>query len=379
MLRGFKARNPTYAKVTVANSRAVWRAFRAGPVRAETSQKNPPSQIPANAVRSPVATSASSTTPVAPQRNAPRRPAHPQMPKAAELKKEATKRGFPRLPALRILPGAEAPPKSQGRSKRTIQPEQQSSTPAKRPRLLRATTQPCCGVAASQQPLHEPTSASGRQPTAHPRATSVAISRAAIHPAVVLAVCPLLASPFAAAKGGTLLAFGALACWLGRDDSVSNSEGGSTGAHFPRILFLLCLAGWIAALLIATLVARGWAVGWRPLAEIGSAVVVAAAMRQLHTRAESLLGAIAVSSLVLSFVVLVGWFGFDLPWLFGGASAPGRMRSAGTLGNPLFVASFLSSAVFGICGWTRTSGRVSLGSGWRSCCWRSLRRESAPR
>lgn len=180
-------------------------------------------------------------------------------------------------------------------------------------------------------------------------------------PAVVLAVCPLLASPFAAAKGGTLLAFGALACWLGRD-SVSNSEGGSTGAHFPRILFLLCLAGWIAALLIATLVARGWAVGWRPLAEVGSAVVVAAAMRQLHNRAESLLGAIAVSSLVLSFVVLVGWFGFDLPWLFGGASAPGRMRSAGSLGNPLFVASFLSSAAFGICGWAGLRGAFRWGA-----------------
>ena len=197
-------------------------------------------------------------------------------------------------------------------------------------------------------------------------------------PAVVLAVCPLLASPFAAAKGGTLLAFGALACWLGRD-SVSNSEGGSTGAHFPRILFLLCLAGWIAALLIATLVARGWAVGWRPLAEVGSAVVVAAAMRQLHNRAESLLGAIAVSSLVLSFVVLVGWFGFDLPWLFGGVSAPGRMRSAGSSWK-----SPVCSFFFEFCGlqclWVGSAFGVCLvGEQLAFCCWRSLQRESAPR
>ncbi len=185
MLRGFRARKATYAKVTVANSRAVWRAFRAGPVRAETSQKNPPSQIPANAVRSPVATSASSTTPVAPQRNAPRRPAHPQMPKAAELKKEATKRGFPRLPALRILPGAETPPKSQGRSKpnhptRTTKlntSEETAIAPSNDSALLWS-----CRIAAATTTA-EPTSASGRQPTAHPRATSVAISRAAIHPA----------------------------------------------------------------------------------------------------------------------------------------------------------------------------------------------------
>ena len=32
------------------------------------------------------------------------------------------------------------------------------------------------------------------------------------------------------------------------------------------------------------------------------------------------------------------------------------MRSAGTLGNPLFVASFLSSAAFGVCGWVRLRG-----------------------
>jgi len=189
----------------------------------------------------------------------------------------------------------------------------------------------------------------------NPGATKRAIVLASL-PAVMLAVCPVLASPFESAKCSVLLVFGASACWIVREALKERRDLHLSDDSSRDSVLLVCLGAWATVLLATTVVVQGWAVGWRPLAEIGSAIGVAAAMMRLSVNGRSLVGLIATSSLVLSLVVLVGFFGFDMPWLFGCAAAPGRMRSAGTLGNPLFVASFLSSASFGICGWTRLQG-----------------------
>ncbi len=168
-------------------------------------------------------------------------------------------------------------------------------------------------------------------------------------PAVVLAVCPMLASPFVSAKTSALFIFGACACWFLRDKlepkgPAPESAQGPGRDRLPSTVLLICLAGWLATLLTATLAARGWAVGWRPIAEMASALGVAVALRRFGVGRRQLITVVAASSLVLSIAALVGWCGFDLPGLLGGNAAAGRMRSAATLGNPLFVASFLSSA-----------------------------------
>ena len=104
-------------------------------------------------------------------------------------------------------------------------------------------------------------------------------------PAVVLAVCPMLASPFVAAKTSALLVCGACACWFLRDKlepkgPAPESAEGPGRDRLPSAVLLICLAGWFAALLTATLAARGWAVGWRPIAEMASALGVAVALRR---------------------------------------------------------------------------------------------------
>lgn len=132
-------------------------------------------------------------------------------------------------------------------------------------------------------------------------------------PAVVLVVCPVLASPFEAAKSSVLLVFGALACWLVRGTWKKRLDLAPPGVNLRHSILLVCLGAWATALLIATEHAHGWVVGWRPFAEIASGIGVAAAMMRFSVSRRALVGLIATTSLVLSFVVLLGFCGFDLP------------------------------------------------------------------
>ena len=152
---------------------------------AHASQQAPPVRIPASAVRSPVAITAARTRPTAPHLGTPRSRVRPQIAKPAELRNEATNKGFPSVAALRILPAAALPPRSLGRSN----PHNPTSAAMLSTSEDAATTTMSCRWPtpnrrrATATPKAEAISATGRHPTAHPRVASVAVSRAANHPA----------------------------------------------------------------------------------------------------------------------------------------------------------------------------------------------------
>src|SRR5579871_5757478 len=181
-------------------------------------------------------------------------------------------------------------------------------------------------------------------------------------PVVTLAVCPVMDSPFYAAKFTVLLGFGAMACLLlPKATSVSGAIHPEVDRVRHRVL-PVCFGAWVLATCIATAYAHAWATAWRPMAEYGSAIAVAAVLIRLSVERSKLLLWMSISASVLACLVLAGWAGYDLPRLLTGATAPGRMRTAATLGNPLFVASFLSSAMWGVCGSPRlrTASRSGL-------------------
>ena len=169
-------------------------------------------------------------------------------------------------------------------------------------------------------------------------------------PTVMLAVCPVMDSPFYAAKLTVLLAFGAVACLL-LSKAVPFS-GIIRPAEVDRVrhrVLLVCFGAWVLATCIATVYAHAWETAWRPIAEYGSAIAVAAALIRSKIERRKLLLWMPVSTPALACLVLGGWAGYDLPRLLTGATAPGRMRTAATLGNPLFIASFLSAAMWSVC------------------------------
>ena len=168
-------------------------------------------------------------------------------------------------------------------------------------------------------------------------------------PVVTLAVCPVMDSPFYAAKFTVLLGFGAMACLLlPKATSVSGAIHPEVDRVRHRVL-PVCFGAWVLATCIATAYAHAWATAWRPMAEYGSAIAVAAVLIRLSVERSKLLLWMSISASVLACLVLAGWAGYDLPRLLTGATAPGRMRTAATLGNPLFVASFLSAAMWSVC------------------------------
>ncbi len=184
-----------------------------------------------------------------------------------------------------------------------------------------------------------------------------------VFPAVMLAVCPVMDSPFYTAKCSVLFAFGASACLLLRKALPAHqaTHPAETGRARDSVL-LFCFGAWILATCIATTYAHAWGTAWRPLAVYGAAIGVATAIIRLQIERHTLLFWMAASSVVLACVVLAGWVGYDLPRLLTGTAAPGRMRASATLGNPLFVASFLSSAMWSACAFPglRTVWRVGL-------------------
>jgi len=123
-----------------------------------------------------------------------------------------------------------------------------------------------------------------------------------------------------------------------------------------------CLAGWTTSLGIATVIAEQWASAWLPLAELLSVCGIGTALLRRPVKSQVLLSVVAVTSIALAGCIFAGWCGYDLPRLFAGVAAPGRMRMAATEGNPLFVASLLCSAMWSIstCQWLPAVGRYAM-------------------
>jgi O-antigen ligase len=162
----------------------------------------------------------------------------------------------------------------------------------------------------------------------------------AILPAIALFVAPWLASPFVAAKTALLLIAGALA-------GIACLKNLST-SRFPHRLLLWSAAIWASVLIVSALHAQNWAESWHVVAPLAAAAVFSIAMLQRRVSVDTILRAIATSATIVSAFAIIGHFGYDLPRLIGGIAAPGRMRTASTLGNPLFVASFLSASIWAV-------------------------------
>ena len=123
----------------------------------------------------------------------------------------------------------------------------------------------------------------------------------AAFPAVILAVCPVMDSPFYEAKCSVLFAFGAAGCLsLPKDSFASETVLPLQEDRIkPRVLLFSFIA-WVVATSIATAYAHAWKSAWRPLAEYGSAIAVVAAMIRLRIERSTLLFCIAVSASALA-------------------------------------------------------------------------------
>ena len=168
----------------------------------------------------------------------------------------------------------------------------------------------------------------------------------AVLPGTALVVMPVFASPFLGTKTVWVLMAGAVAVF-----------GCVNGHRIPykdflpdslrKFLFwsaLLCATAVVAS----TLHARNWAESWHVLAPCAAAAFLLIAFIRQRISAEAMMAAIGLSAVAVAGFAISGHFGYDLPRLFTESAAPGRMRAASTLGNPLFVASFLSSAIWAV-------------------------------
>jgi hypothetical protein len=173
-------------------------------------------------------------------------------------------------------------------------------------------------------------------------------SLAAILPLVALAVVPALDSPFLAAKTGMLLLAGAAAAAF----LLSRESAPIAPARDVSHLVRFAAIAWCAVACISLLAARGWSEAWPVLAPIAAAACLFFALLRARPPVATLLAAIALAAICVALLALAGRIGFDLPRLLTGTPAPGRMRAAATLGNPLFVASFLGASFWSIFGLT---------------------------
>lgn len=160
-----------------------------------------------------------------------------------------------------------------------------------------------------------------------------------------LVVVPAFSSPFLGAKNVVLLIAGGVGVSTCRGSKIFS--GIFRGTFLPKS-FLCSAALWAAAIIAAALHARNWAESWHVLAQCAAAAFLLIAFIQRRISAEVMRAAIALSAIAVAGFAISGHFGHDLPRLFSGTAAPGRMRGASTLGNPLFVASFLSSAIWAV-------------------------------
>jgi O-antigen ligase len=161
-------------------------------------------------------------------------------------------------------------------------------------------------------------------------------------PCIALFFVPAFDSPFIAAKTSFLLGIGALAAFAG----MAGVFPKKFSKIFPEKLLLWSAIFWASVVLFSTLHTGNWAECWRPIALfIAVALLLIAYVRQKISE-KTIVTAIAVSGFSVAIFAISGHFGYDLPRFFAGMAAPGRMRTASTLGNPLFVASFLSVSIW---------------------------------
>ncbi|MGD0841831.1 MAG: hypothetical protein ABSA32_11785 [Candidatus Acidiferrales bacterium] len=171
----------------------------------------------------------------------------------------------------------------------------------------------------------------------------------AILPVVALAFVPSLDSPFLAAKTGVLLLAGALAAvFLAAGESTVSGRAASA-----INLVRLAAIAWCALICASLLTARHWDDAWPAIAPIAATACIFLALLRVRVPAPKLFAGIAIAAVCVALLALGGRAGFDLPRILAGAPAPGRMRAAATLGNPLFVASFLAASFWSIPGLDR--------------------------
>jgi tetratricopeptide (TPR) repeat protein len=190
-------------------------------------------------------------------------------------------------------------------------------------------------------------------------------------PAVALVVVPAFASPFLGAKAVSLLFAGAFALFACRVSEARGERSTILPANvLPKYLSKsLCWSAglWAVAIMASTLHAHNWAECWHVLAPCVAAAFLLIAFIRRRIGAKVMLAAIGVSAVAVAAFAISGHFGYDLPRVFGAVAAPGRMRAASTLGNPLFVASFLSCAVWAVLAlpvrsvWRVTAALVIVG------------------
>jgi O-antigen ligase len=151
---------------------------------------------------------------------------------------------------------------------------------------------------------------------------------------------PSFYSPFFGAKTTLLLIVGAIAVF------ASLSKNG--GTIFPEKILQWAAIFCIAAFILSTFFAHNWTECWHVLALFAAAAIFFAALIRQKISVQSLLWAVAISAIAVAIVAIIGHYGYDLPRFFMGTAAAGRMRTASTLGNPLFTASFLACAVWAV-------------------------------
>jgi O-antigen ligase/polysaccharide polymerase Wzy-like membrane protein len=180
------------------------------------------------------------------------------------------------------------------------------------------------------------------------KAASSARIFVALLPLVALAVVPALDSPFLAAKAGLLLLAGAFAALI----LASHPAIPALAPDAARPLRFAALACCGVAC-ISLFASRHWAEAWPVLAPIAAAACVFLVLLRSRASAPILLAAISLAAVGVALLALAGRAGFDLPRLLTGTPAPGRMSASATLGNPMFVASFLAASFWSIFGINR--------------------------
>jgi hypothetical protein len=162
----------------------------------------------------------------------------------------------------------------------------------------------------------------------------------AVLPCIAIFFLPSFDSAFLGAKTTLLLMIGAVTVFALPDKNSAKI--------FREKLFQWSAIFWIAAFTLSTLIAHNWLECWHVLAIFAAASILFAAIVGQKISVQTLLWAVAISAIVVAVVSISGHFGYDLPRLFLGAASAGRMRTASTLGNPLFVASFLACSVWAV-------------------------------
>jgi len=191
--------------------------------------------------------------------------------------------------------------------------------------------------------------ASRRQLTAWMRGAAYAVVAA-----VPLLVIPGLETPFSTPK--TVV----LAAWVALGLAAIVRERANPLGRLEPVLFAV-LAGWLGAVALSALTGAAAS----PAALLAAVLPAAAFIVLLGVRPDpdGLMRAAAAAGLAVALVAVLQWAGTDPFRLFGWAGQAGgsdRLRVFATLGNPNFVAAFLTAALPAV--WTAAR---TLAPPWR--------------